>query len=154
MITPSEIQNKKFIKTPFGYQKANVDDFFEQIKNDYEKIYLSNLESTEKIKSLEKTVQSYKSMEETMKNTLIVAQTTADTLTSAAKKDAAAIVSEADRQSKEILGKAKENLEKLTHDFEKMKQEISMFILHAKADFETQIKVLDDVKNKLDKDKL
>ncbi len=154
MITPSDMQNKKFIKIPFGYQKADVDDFFEQLKKDYEKIYLSNLESGEKIKSLERTVQSYKSMEETMKNTLLVAQTTADKLTSAAKKDAAAIVGEADRQSKEIIGKAKENLEKLTHEYEKIKKEISVFILQTKADFETQIKVLDETRTKLDKTEL
>ncbi len=143
MITPLDIQTKSFSNAAMGYKKAEVDSFFEELLRDYEALYKSSNESSAKIKELNKLVESYKGMEETMKNTLVVAQTSAEQLTAAAHKEAEAIVSEATQKSQEIIAKANERLASLTGEYEALKKEIGMFIMRSKSEFEVQIKALE-----------
>ena len=51
MITPMEIQNKKFDKAMMSYDKEDVNDFISFISEDYETLYKQALESDEKIKN-------------------------------------------------------------------------------------------------------
>ena len=78
MITPMEIQTKKFDKAVMGYNKDDVDDFISYILEDYEQLYKQAMESDEKISSLNSQLETYRSMEETMKNSLLIAQSTAE----------------------------------------------------------------------------
>ena len=49
MITPLDIENKKFSKQMMnGYSVEEVDDFLDQITADYEKIYKDNAEMKKK----------------------------------------------------------------------------------------------------------
>ena len=44
MLTPLDIQNKKFKKTLRGYDIKAVEEFLEEIMYDYEKVYKENVE--------------------------------------------------------------------------------------------------------------
>ena len=143
MITPLDIQTKTFSSAAMGYKKAEVDAFFEELLRDYETLYKSANESNAKIKELTKLVDSYKSMEETMKNTLVVAQSSAEQLSASAHKEAEAIVSEATAKSQDIIAKANERLASLAGEYEALKKEIAMFIMRSKSEFEVQIKALE-----------
>ena len=80
MLTPMEIQNKKFEKAVMGYDREDVNDFMMFLSEDYEALYKQSIESEEKIRSLTQQLETYKNMDETMKNTLLVAQSTAETV--------------------------------------------------------------------------
>lgn len=147
MLTPLDIQNTKFATSAIGYKKSEVDQFMTDLLKDYEAVYKKNAESSERIKSLSKMLESYKGMEETMKNTLMVAQSSAEQLTSSARHEADVIIAEAKEKSKEIISKANENLAELNAQYELLKKEIAMFILKTKAEFEVQIKGLDQISN-------
>ena len=67
MITPLEFEKKDFKGVPFGYSKNSVDDFFDKVKSDYEKLYKENIELKDKISMLNESVSQYKSMEEVLK---------------------------------------------------------------------------------------
>ena len=43
MLTPLDIENKRFSKTLKGYNVDEVDDFLDQLSLDYEKIYYYNI---------------------------------------------------------------------------------------------------------------
>ena len=149
MITPLDIQTKSFSNAAMGYKKTEVDAFCEELLRDYEALYKSSNEANAKIKELTKLVDSYKGMEETMKNTLVVAQSSAEQLTASAHKEAEAIVSEATAKSQEIIAKANERLASLTGEYEALKKEISMFIMRSKSEFEVQIKALEQSAERL-----
>ena len=110
MMTPLDIQTVKFSNSTLGYKKSEVDSFFSEVLTNYEFLYRTAKESEEKIKSLSKMVESYKGMEETMKNTLLVAQQSAEQLTKSARAEADSIVGEANQKSREIIAKATEVL--------------------------------------------
>lgn len=150
MMTPLDIQNKKFSNATLGYKKAEVDMFMEEVLNDYEKLYKTANESKEKITSLTKTLETYKGMEDTMKNTLVVAQQSAEQLTKAAKSEAETILAEANQKSHEIISKATQRLDELNSEYERLKKEIKNFVLRAKAEFEVQIKNLDEAQKEIE----
>ena len=52
MITPIDIENKKFSKKAFGYEVASVDEFISQIALDYEALYRENASLKEKNETL------------------------------------------------------------------------------------------------------
>ena len=152
MMTPLDIQNKSFSSGTLGYKKAEVDSFMAEVLADYEKLYKMNAESKEKVNSLSKMVESYKGMEETMKNTLLVAQQSAEQLTKAAKTEAESILGEANQKSHEIISKATSRLDELNAEYERLKKEIRTFMLKTKAEFEVQIKNLDEAQGEIDKE--
>lgn len=150
MMTPLDIQNKKYSNAPLGYKKTEVDAFMADILKDYEQLYRTANDSKDKVNSLSKMVESYKGMEDTMKNTLVVAQQSAEQLTRAAKTEAESILAEANQKSHEIITKATARIEELNSEYERLKKEINSFILRSRAEFEVQIKNLDSARGNIE----
>ncbi len=86
MLTPIDIHNKEFTKGFRGYNETEVDEFLDQIVNDYEKLCRTNEELKERIARSERDVEQYKRLENSLQDTLLVAQRTAEEVTSAARK--------------------------------------------------------------------
>ena len=86
-----------------------------------------------------------------MKNTLVVAQSSAEKLTETARKEAETIVSEATMKSQDILAKANDRLETLGSEYEALKKEIGMFLMKAKSEFDVQVKSLEKAQEHLEK---
>lgn len=96
MITPLEIENKKFSKQMVnGYSVEEVDDFLDELTVEYEKLYKESSESKEKIEELNNSLVQYKTLENTLQNTLVMAQSAAEEVKNVAKKQAEQIVYEA-----------------------------------------------------------
>ena len=96
MITPLDIENKKFSKQMVnGYSVDEIDDFLDQLTLDYEKMYKENIESRNKIEELNNSLEHYKSIESTLQGTLLMAQTTAEEVKNVAKQQAEQILNEA-----------------------------------------------------------
>ena len=106
MITPLDIENKKFAKQMMnGYSVEEVDDFLDELTVDYSKNYKELTELRSKIDELNNSLTHYKSIETTLQSTLVMAQTTAEEVKSVAKQKADQIVDELNNQ---ILMKQKE----------------------------------------------
>ena len=72
MLTPLEIENKKFSKQIMnGYSVEEVDDFLDTLTIDYEKLYKEVSELNSKLEDLESSVGHYKTIEGTLQNTLV-----------------------------------------------------------------------------------
>lgn len=104
MITPLDIENKKFSKQVLnGYSVEEVDDFLEELTIAYEKIYKEATENRGKTEKLTNDLSKYQSIETTLQSTLLMAQTTADEVKKSAQKQADAIIAEAQSKAKEAL---------------------------------------------------
>ena len=113
MITPLDIENKKFSKQMMnGYSVEEVDDFLDDLTVDYSK----NYKEITQIEELSKSLEHYKTIEETLQNTLVMAQKTAEDVKNVAKQQADQILNEARGNAQtqvkelenEILNKKKE----------------------------------------------
>ena len=104
MITPLDIENKKFSKQMVnGYNVDEVDEFLDEITADYEKLYKENKALKDNAEELHNDVGQYKDIESTLQNTLIIAQKTADEVQNVAKKQAEQIIKDAEYQAKTKL---------------------------------------------------
>ena len=119
MITPLDIENKKFSKQMMnGYNVEEVDDFLDQIMQDYENNYKELALTKNKIDELNNALEHYKNIETTLQNTLVMAQSTAEEVKNVAKQQAEQIVAEAQKEAENILKESKEGVSKNLEDIE------------------------------------
>lgn len=124
MITPLDIENKKFNKQMMnGYNVEEVDEFLDEIMHDYEIKYKEASELNSKIEDLNNSLNHYKNIEDTLQNTLLMAQSTAEEVKKVAKQQADQMISEAKRQSEDILITSRQNLDKT---IDELNQEIRL----------------------------
>ena len=137
MLTPLDIENKKFSKQMMnGYNVEEVDDFLDELTEDYEKLYKEVADNKNKLQDLEESISKYKNIETTLQTTLVMAQSTADDMKNAAKKEAEQIVSEAQAGAKqaameleqEIILKKKE-LDDLEKQFDVYKAKMESLLI-------------------------
>lgn len=146
MLTPLDIQNKTFKKSLNGYDKNEVDNYIELIVADYEKIYKSSIEATDKINALTKLVDSYKSMEDTMKNSLIVAQATAEEVSKNAREKAELTIEEANIKAKAIINEAENTIKQLNGKLAELKTSMELYKSQAVGMLNAQIDVINKFK--------
>ena len=113
MITPLDIENKKFNKQMMnGYNVEEVDEFLDEIQTDYEKNYKELATARTKIEELTVSLSHYKNIETTLQNTLVMAQSTAEEVKNVARQQSEQIIIEAQKQSEELVRISKENSRK------------------------------------------
>ncbi|NLK42822.1 MAG: DivIVA domain-containing protein [Tissierellia bacterium] len=127
MITPLDIQNKEFKKSLVGYRTREVDAYLDSINEDYEKLYKENIELKDKISILTDQIRQYNNLEETLKSTLVIAQSTADEVTSSARKKAELIIEDAEITAKNKINEALDEVNKIMNEYENLKREIYIF---------------------------
>ncbi len=137
MITPLDIENKKFSKQMMnGYSVEDVDDFLDELTVDYTQNYKGVAELKARVDELEKDLAYYKRIEGTLQETLVMAQTAAEDVKNAAQKQAEQIVNEAkgtaQRQASdldnEIIVKGKE-LDDIKKQFDVYKAKMESLLI-------------------------
>lgn len=142
-ITPNEISNKDFKKVFRGYDMDEVDEFLDQVVEDYEKLYKDNINSKDKISTLEGKIEHYVNIETTLQNTLLLAQTTADKVMQNSKKEIEMLLKDANDNARDVIKSAEDNASEISNDYEKIKQEYKMFKIRFKSLLEAQIESMD-----------
>ena len=129
--TPMEIQNVEFKKVKHGYSDQEVDTFIDKVLSDYQEMRkeIDSLQS--KITILNDGMAKYKSMESSLKETLILAQHTADQVKESAAKQSESIISDAENRADKIVQGAKLELLELNRKLKDLKSEAELF----KADY-------------------
>lgn len=148
MLTPLEIENKKFSKKLNGYSVDEVDDFLDQVTLEYEKLYKENNEYKEKIEQSEKDLEHYRNVEKTLQNTLVMAQTTADDIKSMAQKQAEQIIRDAQADARRSVDDLNKQEYEVTKKIEEMKKQFEVYKAKMEALLISQLEMLqDDNKN-------
>jgi len=148
MITPLDIQNKEFKKSVRGYNESEVDAFLDEVMADYEILYKENLEMKEKLEIDEKQVEKYKQMENTLKETLVVAQSTAEEMRMNAMKKSDVIIQEAELKAKNMINDARSDLDKIYQQHDEMLRQLQIFKTRYRTLLQAQIdSLLEDVES-------
>ena len=138
MLTPLDIENKRFTKTLKGYNVEEVDDFLDQLTLEYEKLYKENAEYRDQVDKYQKDIEHYRNVEHTLQNTLVMAQKQADQIIRDAQNDARKAVDELNKEEFEI----RRRLEDLRRQFDVYKAKMEALLI-------SQLELLqDDKENK------
>lgn len=146
MLTPLEIENKKFAKQMMnGYSVLEVDEFLDEVTEEYEKLYRSTNEQNAKIEELQNKMEHYKSIEGTLQNTLIMAQSTAEDIKNMAKQQADQIVREAQNSVKLKVDELDSKVMLKTRELEDLKKQIDIYRAKTEALLISQLELLKEV---------
>jgi len=135
MLTPQEVSERAFTKASFGgYNMAQVDDFLDEITEDYTALYKENAALKSKMKVLVDKVEEYRSTEDGMRKALLAAQKLADDM-----------VQEAEAKKAQVLGnaeiEAKKRMEEIRRELDS--EQLRLFAAQkATADYVAQVQAL------------
>ena len=144
MLTPLDIENKRFSRTLKGYNVEEVDDFLDQLTEDYEKLYKENADLKNQVEESQKDLEHYKSVEHTLQSTLLMAQTTAEDIKTNAQNHAEQIIRDAQseaRRATEEISKDEFEIRKRT---EELKRQFGVYKAKMEALLISQLELLQD----------
>ena len=146
MITPLDIENKKFAKQMMnGYSVEEVDDFLDDLTEDYTKNYKELSELRNKVEELNNSLEHYKNIESTLQNTLVMAQTTAEDIKNVAQKQADQIVSEAKGNAQKRVDVLDNEIIAKTKELEDVKKQFDIYKAKMESLLISQLELLKDV---------
>ena len=143
MLTPQEIQDKKFEKAVFcGYDMGGVDRFLESLNSDYAALYKENAMLKNKLKVLVDKIEEYRSVDDVMRQMALKAQ-----------KESQEIIDKAQKQAQEILTSTHVSITDKKRDMRRemereetrlnsVKQETIKFVNHLRELYTKEIELL------------
>ena len=146
MLTPLDIENKKFAKQMVnGYNVDEVDDFLDELTRDYERLYKDSTESKSRIEELSSNVDKYKNIETTLQSTLMMAQSTAEEVKSVAQKEAEQIIRDAQNDAKNAVEEINAQLVAKQRELEELKKQMDVYKAKMEALLISQLELLKDI---------
>ncbi len=118
-ITPLELRKRTFAKRFRGYDLTEVTQFLDSMADDLEELFRSTDELERENARLREEVERHRQTEATLKETLLLAQRSAETLRADSEKEADRIVAEAERQADRLV---KQSLEKAAETEKKIRE--------------------------------
>ncbi len=144
-ITPIDIQHKTFKKALQGYDRAEVDQFLDEIIETLEDDATHRAALQAEIADLKERISHFKAMEESLQNTLVLAQRTADEVKASAHKEADLIKEQARLASEreiasynDAIGEVRREHQRTIEAAEKSKSELRSLLM-------THLSLLDGV---------
>ncbi len=143
MITPLDIENKKFSKRALnGYSTEEVDDFLDELTIDYEKIYKESTEAKQKIESLNSEVEKYRQMETTLQSTLLMAQNAAEEIKNSARLEADKVLSNAQNSASAQLSNIDASIMAKQKELQDLKDQIATYKAKMESLLVSQLELL------------
>jgi len=150
-----DIHNKDFKRSFRGYNEDEIDDFLDKVVNDYEKLFRENDRLKEDLARAKKDNEQYQQLEQNLKDTLLVAQKTAEEVTSNARKNAeetrentakecANKLHEAEMKAEKIIEDAKNKAQVIVAEYDRLVREKNTFLRKIKVTLESELAVIDE----------
>ena len=144
-LTPMDINNKEFKRGLRGYCPEEVDEFLDQIVEEYEILFKENTALKEKLENSNDKIEHYSKIENTIQNTLLLAQNTAEQAKANAQKEADVIIKSANDTAQRILDKAHNDVIQINDEYDRVKQEFTKFRAKFRSFMNFQIDTFDDL---------
>ena len=142
MLTPEDIDKQQFSKQFKGYAVEEVDDFLEELTNDYEVLMLANKKQEDKIKELEVKIDGLSTNTNVLQETLLIAKQTADEMRRRAEEEANMIVGEAKKMLEDRAGNIDQIIEEKQNTLKFLQNEIETYKAKAERMLIEQLEVL------------
>ena len=135
MLTPQEVSTHAFTKAVMGgYNMAMVDEFLDELTDDYTALYKESAALKAKLKVLVEKVEDYRATEDSMRATLLTAQKMADS-----------IVREAEAQAQEKIAQLRREIGESEDRLRQGQQELAKFIAASRDICNQQLAYLDQL---------
>jgi len=144
-LTPLDIRHKEFARAMRGYKDLEVDEFLDDIADEFERLFNENIDYKDRLEILDEKIEQYRNIEDTLKKTLLSAQQQADEMKQNAQKESDLILRDAELKSRTIVNDSYAERQKIQRSVQALKQK--------QEDLRFQLKsVIDAYANILDQD--
>ena len=150
-LTAMDINNKEFKRGLRGYSVEEVDEFLDQVVENYEELYKENSRLKESLSRVNEKLEHYEKLEATIQNTLLLAQNAADQAKESSEKQAELIIGNANETAQRILDKAHGDVISINDEYEKVKEEFIKFRVKFRGFMNTQLQTFDELEKDLTK---
>lgn len=145
MLTPQEVSARSFTKTMMGgYNMTMVDEFLDELTDDYTSLYKENASLKAKMKVLVEKVEEYRATEDSMRATLLTAQRMADSLVKEAEEKRDGILKQAEAAAREKLDGYRREAEQYHKRLQQGQEEIRRFVAESRALCEKELQFLEE----------
>jgi cell division initiation protein len=142
-LTPVDIHNKDFRRSLWGFNEDEVDEFLDQVVQDYEAVLRERDGLREQVDGLTRQLVQYKELEENLQRALVVAQSTAEEVRGAARKEAELLIQEAQAKAQRMIEEAQTRVKTLENDFRELERELQVYRSRVRAMLQSQLDLLD-----------
>ncbi|RIV28229.1 DivIVA domain-containing protein [Alicyclobacillaceae bacterium I2511] len=142
-LSPLDIHNKEFGRSFRGYDEDQVDDFLEQVIQDYEALIRQNKELEEKIENLNEKLKHFTNIEESLSKSIIVAQETASEVKNNARKEAQLILKESEKNADRIVSEALNKSRKIAMEVEEVHKHAAIYRARFRSLIHAQLEMLE-----------
>ena len=105
MLTPQEVAEHAFAKSTFGgYNMTMVDEFLDELTDDYTALYKENTALKAKMKVLVDKVEEYRATEDAMRRALLTAQNMASSMVTEAEEKKESLLADAEMEARAKIG--------------------------------------------------
>jgi cell division initiation protein len=139
-LTPLDIHHKEFRHSIRGYSEEEVDQFLDEVADEFERLFKENIDLTEKAEALQSKVNDFEMQRQTINNTLVTAQRSADDIVARANAEAEGIVDHANVRAKEIVNDALAKKQQVRGELLRIKQAEEEFRERYRALLESNLK--------------
>nr|WP_325213008.1 DivIVA domain-containing protein [uncultured Oscillibacter sp.] len=145
MLTPQEVSARSFTKTMMGgYNMTMVDEFLDELTDDYTSLYKENASLKAKMKVLVEKVEEYRATEDSMRATLLTAQRMADSIVKEAEEKRDGILKQAEAAARDKLEDYRKEAEQYGKRLQQGQEEIQRFVAESRALCEKELRFLEE----------
>ena len=146
MLTPQEVSTHAFPKAMMGgYNMAAVDEFLDELTDDYTALYKENATLKAKLKVLVEKVEEYRATEDSMRATLLTAQKMADSIVHEAEAKRDEILAQAQSAAKEKIGQLQQEVEAAQERLRQGQRDLAAFIAASRDVCEKELRLLEQL---------
>ena len=144
MLTPQEVSGRAFSKAAFGgYNMAMVDEFLDELTDDYTALYKENAALKAKLKVLVDKVEEYRATEDSMRAALLTAQRMASTMVEEAEEKKKTMLAGAEDEARSKIGSLQEEIEGEQRKLNAAKAATADFLRRTRELCEAQIALIE-----------
>ncbi|MBT4034137.1 MAG: DivIVA domain-containing protein [Candidatus Marinimicrobia bacterium] len=143
-LTPQDIRDQEFKQSPLGFSKDQVNDFLEEIADELETLIRESNDIHIENKEARLALTTYMNVEDSLKETLILAQKTAQETLKNAQNEAATIIRKANTEKEALLFTAHQDLSHIQNEIRKLQAQRDAMLIKLKSSLQSNLEVLEE----------
>ncbi len=136
---------RKFNTSLNGYNKIEVNNFVNEVTQEYESMLAKLKQQDQEIEKLKQDLMKYQNMENTLNRALVVAEDASNQIKRVARDEAKGVIEDAKRNASRIVNDALLKADKIEQDAETLKRRVVIFKRRLKSVVDEQMEFIDSI---------
>ncbi|NQV42413.1 MAG: DivIVA domain-containing protein [Candidatus Marinimicrobia bacterium] len=149
-LTPQDIKDREFKQSPLGYSKDQVNNFLEEIADELETLIRESNEIHIENKEARLALSTYRNVEESLKETLLLAQKTAQETLKNAQGEADIVIRKANTEKEALLFAADQDISLIKNEIRTLQAHRDSMLIRLTSLLRSNLEVLEEEFSKKD----